>query len=204
MAVRLSLVITMTSCGAILVAQQASTSMLAARHGRHFDVRMMAGFGAPAAKGSKGSKKGSKTSKKGVGKTAELSPKRQWDKFKELVSVGAERHAVFAQLDDKWTVVGSVAVASPGTAAQAAQFNKRLILEHAPRVNPALQLRAKELVCGLAGADGEPEALTKQEVATSLECGFEGAPDATGKYASVRGTTMKSDPTAILGSAARG
>ena len=39
---------------------------------------------------------------------------------------------VFGGLAGKWTAVGEVAVKAPGTAEQAAQFNKRLILEHAP------------------------------------------------------------------------
>ena len=210
----------------------------------------MKGFGAATAKPA--GKKGGKVGKKGsVDKTASLSPKKSWDRFKELVAGGAERHMVYAKLDATWHAVGEVAVGS-GTAAQAAQFSKRLILEHAPRVVPALQLRAKELSCGLAGADGEPVLLTKQEVPEGIECGFEGgeqfrlttarsqlstpasimldvetdpepasspppsplnemhpvclavaAPDATGKYTKVRGTTMKSDPTAIVGSAAR-
>ena len=165
---------------------------------------MMAGFGASASTGSKTKKK------KGAGGGAkaaktELSPKRQWDKFKDLVSDGAERVAVYAKLpDDKWIEVGEVAVGAKGTAAQAAQFNKRLILEHAPRVHPPFGLRAKDLIAGIAGDDGQPEVLTRQEVPDGLKCGFEGAPDASGKYAKVRGTTRGSDPTAIIGSAARG
>ena len=162
----------------------------------------MAGFGASKPKKGGGKKKGS--AKKAVRATAmDVSPKRQWDKFKELVSSGEKRTAVFAQLDGKWTEVGDVAVAPPATAAQAAQVNKRLILEHAPRVKPALQLRSKELVAGIAGADGEPELLTKQEVPEGIVCGFEGAADASGMYAKVRGTTKNTDPTAIMGSAAR-
>ena len=161
----------------------------------------MAGFGASAPKKGGGKKKGG--AKKAGTSGTQVSPKRQWDIFKELVSSGEKRTAVFAQLDGKWTEGGDVAVSPPATAAQAAQVNKRLILEHAPRVKPALQLRAKELVAGVLGADGEPELLTKQEVPEGIVCGFEGAADASGMYAKVRGTTKNSDPTAIMGSAAR-
>ena len=149
----------------------------------------MAGFGAPA---------GGKSAKPVVAKT-ELSPKRQWDKFKELVADGSPRHRVFVQLDDKWTEVGDLAVAPPGTPAQAAQYNKRLILEHASRVAPALALRSTELKLGIEGENGEPVLLTKQEVPDKLMCGFEGEADASGKYKSIRGTSRNSDPTTILG-----
>ena len=185
-------------CASLQVCQP--SSMVACRHG----AVSMAGFGAaPKGKGSAKGKKGAKSKKAAAPPSAELSPKRQWDRFKELVSGGAPRTAVFASLDDKWTEVGDVAVASPGTPEQAAQFNKRLILEHAPRVKPALRLRARELVVGIVGADGEPVALAKQEVPADLESGFEGAPDSSGMYSHQRGTTRTSDPTAIVGSAAR-
>ena len=65
---------------------------------------------------------------------------------------------------------------------QAAQFNKRLILEHACRVKPALALKSKELVCGVAGDDGEPVVLVRQDLPDDLVCGFEGAPDASARY----------------------
>ena len=78
-----------------------------------------------------------------------------------------------------------------------------MILEHAPRVNPTLLTRARELVAGVAGADGGPVLLTKQEIPVDLHSGFEGLPDASGKYAAVRGVSRNSDPTAIVGSAAR-
>ena len=150
----------------------------------------MAGFGAPA---------GGKSAKQAVAAKTELSPKRQWDKFKELLADGSPRHRVFVQLDDKWTEVGEVAVAPPGTPAQAAQYNKRLIMEHAPRVAPALALRSTELKLGIEGDNGEPVLLTKQEVPDKLMCGFEGEADASGKYKSIRGTSRNSDPTTILG-----
>ena len=159
----------------------------------------MAGFGGGAAS-AKSSKKGGKKATKAPKKTASgPSPRKSWDDFKELVSGGEPRIRVYAQLpDDKWHEVGDVAVAPPGTGAQAAQANKRLILEHAPRVVPALALRAKELVCGVDGADGEPVVLTKQEMPADLVSGFEGEADASKMYKSVGGTTRNSDPTKII------
>merc|ERR1719399_397285 len=101
----------------------------------------MAGFGAPAAKGkAKGGK--------------EIAPKRQWDQYKALVKSGAKPVAVFAKLDNAWAEVGSVAVSS-GPPAQAAQLQKRLILEHAVRVEPTFASRGRELELGVAGEDGE-------------------------------------------------
>lgn len=179
---------------AVSCAAPTSRAISCAAPPRSFAIHALAGFGGASSKGK---------SKKTKAKEASLSPKRQWDKFKELVSSGAPRVKVYAQLDEKWTEVGDVAVDASGTSAQAAQFNKRLILEHAVRVNPALQLRARELQLGIEGSDGSPEALAKQSVPLGLSCGFEGLPDSTGKYAKVRGATMKTDPTAIIGSAAR-
>lgn len=166
-------------------------------------TQMMAGFGAAA--GGSGKKAKAAGGKKKVAKPADLSPKRQWDKFKELVSDGAPRVKVYGGLDGKWVEVGEVAVkANSGTAEQAAQFNKRLILEHAPRVELVWKLKARELVVGIAGSDGEPTLLTKQDVPEGLSCGFEGAPDSTGMYSKVGRTNLKSDPTATMpGSAAR-
>jgi hypothetical protein len=159
---------------------------------------MMAGFGAstPAKPKGKGGKK-AKAAKPAAKPSA--SPRRQWDTFKELVSGGAPRVKVFAQLDEAWTEVGDVSVASPGTATQAALANKRLILEHAPRIKPGLLLRAKELKLGVEGADG-PELLKKEDVPADLVSGFEGMPDPSGMYSKVKATSFGSDPTAIIGS----
>ena len=68
------------------------------------------------------------------------------------------------------------------------------------RVKPALALKAKELKCGVAGDDGTPTVLQKQEMPEGLICGFEGAPDASGMYSKVKATSFGSDPTAIIGS----
>ena len=48
-----------------------------------------------------------------------------------------------------WLVVGRVAVAAPGTLQQAAQHQKRLILEHATKISKRLRVQKNSLVCGL-------------------------------------------------------
>ena len=165
-------------------------------------VTMMAGFGGAAAPSKK--KAGAKKGKKAKAPKAEgLSPKRQWDIFKELVSGGQPRHPVFARLDDNdWVEVGDVAVAAGGTAEQAAHAQKRLALEHAPRVAPKLALRAKDLVLGVAEKEGDEVVLVKKPAEVLPEgvaCGFEGRPDSSGMYRKIGQTTANSDPTAILG-----
>jgi len=135
---------------------------------------MMAGFGAPAKSSSKA--KGKKVAKLGV--------KRQWDRFKDLVSGGAARNPVYARLPgEEWTKVGEVACDESTTVAAAAQLHKRLILEHAVRVAPLLVQRAKELECGYSSTgEPEPALLTKCEPADVASCGFEGMPDASSRY----------------------
>lgn len=84
----------------------------------------MAGFGGgtPAAgKGkSKGKGKGAATVK------AKISPKRQWDVYRELIKEGATPVSVFAKLpdEDKWYDAGRVVAATPGTGEEAAQYHK--------------------------------------------------------------------------------
>ena len=188
------------SCSGLVL--PVACSRLPVAYVRHESCHM-AGFGGAAASGKQQKATKAKAVKKSAAKK-ELSAKRQWDKFKELVSNGSDRIACYAMAPgSKWVQVGEVAVEAPGTGAQAALFNKRLILEHAPRVQPSLQLRTSELIAGIAGPDGEPIILTKEEVPPNLQSGFEGVADASGKYTKVRGTTLKSDPTAIMGSAAR-
>lgn len=142
-------------------------------------VQMMAGFGSSAAKGGK------KSGKNAV-KPAKLSMKRQWDRFNELSKSGAPRTPVFARVtgdvDDAWTAVGEVACAEGVPVAAAVQLHKRFILEHAARVSPKLALKAKSLECGFASAGGAPGLLEKTDPADAASAGFEGAPDASGRY----------------------
>ena len=141
----------------------------------------MAGFGGGAAKPS-----GAKSAKKGGKKASpkkQLSPKRQWDIYRELVDEGSTPTEVFAQIPDgKWISCGEVVAQAPGTAAQAAQVHKRLILEHAVRCNPVLTPKKTELICGIAGDDGEPTVLAKQEVPDTLRAGYFGTPDPSSGY----------------------
>jgi len=77
----------------------------------------------------------------------------------------------------------SLAVFSTLRDALAPRVSERCALEHATRVSPKLALKAKSLECGFATADGgAPGPLQKVEAADAATAGFEGAPDATGRY----------------------
>ena len=141
----------------------------------------MAGFGGGAAPSSK-KKKGAKKDK-----TAELSPKKQWDRLKEFARAGEPRNAVYARArgEEDWFKVGEVATKAGVDLATAVQTHKRMILEHAVRVSPKHSTRAKELECGFGTGDaGEPVPLDSRNLtpAAAAACGFEGAPDATARY----------------------
>ena len=75
-------------------------------------------------------------------KPAGVTAKQQWDLFCDLRSSDQVLTAgVYARLPDEgaeWLDVGAVIVEAPGTRAQAAMLNKRLILEHAARLYPKL------------------------------------------------------------------
>lgn len=134
----------------------------------------MAGFGAAKGKSS--------PAKKGPAKK-QLSPKRQWDIYRELIGNGEQPGTVYAGLPDgKWIACGQVVSESPGTVAQAAQLHKRLILEHAVRCNPALSPVKKQLTCGIENADGSPELLGKQTLPEGLRAGYYGTPDTASGY----------------------
>lgn len=146
----------------------------------------MAGFGAGSGASKKG---GKKVNKKPAEKKAQLSPKRQWDIFKELRSGSAPIKSVFAKLPDEgasWIWVGEVSAKEPNTPEQSATVHKRLILEHAVRCNPSLTARARELICGIAPtAEDEPEILPKQDTASlppPQSCGYEGKEDSASGY----------------------
>ena len=135
--------------------------------------QLMAGFGTKPKKAKDSAKK------------AALSPKKQWDRFKDLVKGGAPRVAVYARVrgTDAWTRVGDVACSSGVTPVAAAALHKRLVLEHAVRVAPQLAPKARELECGYAAAgDGAPILLEKTEPAAMADAGFEGLPDASARY----------------------
>ena len=109
----------------------------------------MAGFGGD--KPASGKAKAGFGSKGKVPKKKELvSPKRQWDAYTRLTEAGATAVKVFARdgavEGDEWLLVGQLAIdAAEGSAAQAAQYQKRLILEHAARMSPRLKVAQARL-----------------------------------------------------------
>jgi hypothetical protein len=147
----------------------------------------MAGFGAAKPAGGKG--KAGFGSKGKVPKKKELvSPKRQWDSYTRITEAGVKPIKVFARdtakAGDEWMLVGNLAIdAADGSAEQAAQYQKRLILEHAARMSPRLKVAQASLETGLEVL-GEPTKLVKPDsMPETLTCGFLGEPDAGGFYA---------------------
>jgi len=160
--------------------------------GSRIALTQMAGFGGPKPAASK--KKAAKGGPVKKTKGAALQPKRQWDVYRKLVNEqGTVPASVFALVpgeEEKWIEVGRV-VADPaaGTAEQAAQMHKRLILEHAVRCHPVLAPKSNSLRCGIkigdAGDESQPSVLQKVEVPDSLTqqaCGFEGKEDPVSGY----------------------
>lgn len=153
-------------------------------------VLQMAGFGS----GAQGkAKKGAKD------KTASLTMRRQWDRFKELSKAAAPKTAVYARIkdDDAWVLVGTVCAAASVEAAAAVQLQKRLILEHATRVSTKLALKASSLECGL-GPVGDPAAVALLDARgldapAASAAGFEGEPDPSSRY---KGTSNQADSAA--------
>jgi len=182
-AITLFLSLTLLSLVSAFTVQPTSTGAL--RTAR-VHVHSMAGFGGAASKSGKSKKGGGK----GAGKAkspgkAPLSPKRQWDIFRDQID--APKVSVFARLPDedaRWFWCGEVNAAPPATAEQSAAVHKRLILEHAVRCNPVLTARAKELQLGVApDEDAEPALLPKQEdLPPPQAVGFSGKPDTASGY----------------------
>lgn len=141
----------------------------------------LAGFAAP-----KPAKKAEPSKKKRAGKAktakpaSALSPRTQWNKYNELEKAGATApvYARDSATDaDEWQKVGTVAAANVGELAAAAQYQKRLILEHACRMYPRLALAQKTLEGGLEVSDNSVEPLGKGVVENPPESGFFGEPD---------------------------
>lgn len=151
----------------------------------------MAGFGGGAAKKAKSG------GKKAAGKSAApLSPKRQWERLREQRDAGCELTAVYARVrnKDEWYEVGDVTASKGTDIAAAIQVQKRLILEHAPRVHPVLLSQAKQLECGF----GEPTApLSKVEPAEAADAGFVGRADASGRYGKTQQEIDVLEPTSL-------
>lgn len=147
----------------------------------------MAGFGAAKPAGGKG-KAGFGSKGKAPKKKELVSPKRQWDSYTRITEAGAKPIKAFARDTakdgDTWMLVGNLAIdAADGSAEQAAQYQKRLILEHAARLSPRLKVAQATLEVGLEVL-GEPAKLVKPDsMPETLICGFLGEPDPGGFYA---------------------
>ena len=136
----------------------------------------MAGFGGAAKKTGKAKKS----------KPSGLTAKASWEIFRELrSSENVQTSSVFARLPDegaKWMNVGGVIVEAPGTRLQAVNGQKRLILEHAARLQPKFALRSRELLCGYSDAtdgdtrDADVITLEKCAVPPDVRHGFQGLP----------------------------
>ena len=170
----------------------------------------MAGFG--AAKGGGKAGFGAKGKAK-VAKKEQVSPRRQWSAYTKLTEGGVQPVCVYARdgatEGDEWLLVGNVAIeAKEGSAEQAAQYQKRLILEHAARLSPRLKVAQASLDCGIE-SDGTVSKLVKPaEMPETLACGFLGEPDAGGFYSrgnrnekemAARGAAPKADSKGRIG-----
>ena len=154
--------------------------------------RMMAGFGSGASKAKSG-----KAKKGGKPAVAQLSAKRQWDRFREHRDDGISPVAVFARVRDSeaWLPVGEV-TAKDVPPAGAVQIQKRLILEHAVRVNPQLQSKARDLECGFDAA-GATVKLERTEPAEAAASGFQGKPEASGRYGKTEAEQNEREPSSL-------
>ena len=155
---------------------------------RQPDVAMMAGFGGGGGAKKGGAKAAKKTGAKdrgksaGKDKTAALSPKRQWDVFTKMMSDGASKFEVYARVqgEEKWYDCGSVSVADTADAQAATFMHKRLVLEHAVRLNPVLTPKARELELGYS-LDGKHVVVSTKDD-KKVQAGYFGKPDPPSGY----------------------
>jgi len=93
----------------------------------------------------------------------------QKKRFSEQVGDGAERAPVFARArgEEEWLEVGQISVAKGAetTVADAARYQKRIILGHATRVHRHLQMQSEVLECGL----GEPTSAGAADAADAAD-----------------------------------
>ena len=151
-------------------------------------VAMMAGFGGGGGAKKGGAKAAKKTGAKdrgksaGKDKTAALSPKRQWDVFTKMMSDGASKFEVYARVsgEEKWYDCGSVSVADTADAQAATFMHKRLVLEHAVRLNPVLTPKARELELGYS-LDGKHVVVSTKDD-KKVQAGYFGKPDPPSGY----------------------
>jgi len=153
---------------------------------------MMAGFGRePAGKG-KGKKKTVAPAK------VPLSPRSQWDRYREHRDANLPAIAIFARVRDaegSWFEVGDL-TSLAGDVDGAVQAQKRLILEHAVRVRVDLLPKARELECGYE-VDGTVQVCPKAVAAELGTCGFQGRAEPTGRYGKTEAEISVREPTSL-------
>ena len=161
---------------------------------------MMAGFGGGGGGAAAGKKKGKKAGAAAASKpaVASLSPKKQWDRFKDHRKAGVDPVVVYARVKgtDAWLEVGDVTASDGATSGGSVQTQKRLILEHAVRVHPVLLPKARELECGL-DAGGSTVVHEKTQAAEAASSGFVGRADASGRYGKTDNEINELAPTSL-------
>tara|TARA_B100000795_G_C22779312_1_gene431463 strand:- start:20 stop:718 length:699 start_codon:yes stop_codon:yes gene_type:complete len=205
MMARLSYLLALSSAAALAPGPLLHHRVMPAQSASARSAVSMAGFGAAKPAGGKG-KAGFGSKGKAPKKKELVSPKRQWDSYTRITEAGVKPIKVFARDTaadgDVWMLVGNVAIdAADGSAEQAAQYQKRLILEHAARLSPRLKVAQVSLEDSNPNPDanpspspnpspnpkqatldtglevlGEPAKLVKPDnMPESLTCGFLGA-----------------------------
>lgn len=161
MMTRLSYLLALSSTAALAPGPLLHHRVVPAQSASARSVVWMAGFGAAKPAGGKG--KAGFGSKGKVPKKKELvSPKRQWDSYTRITEAGVKPIKVFARDTakdggDEWMLVGNLAIdAADGSAEQAAQYQKRLILEHAARMSPRLKVAQVSLEDSNPNPDANP------------------------------------------------
>ena len=141
---RLGYLLALSSTAALAPGPLLHHSVVRAQSASARSAVSMAGFGAAKPAGGKG-KAGFGSKAKAPKKKELVAPKRQWDSYTRLTEAGAKPVKCFARDGakdgDEWMLVGNLAIAAAdGSAEQAAQYQKRLILEHAARMSPRLKV----------------------------------------------------------------
>ena len=194
---------------AALLSPTCHSASLRVSSGRSAPPAVMAGFGGAAAPPSKGKKAGKPAGKAAskaanrAAKSAGLSAKRQWDSHTALVAAGGATTLAWARAaaDEEWLEVGTLSATSEAELSAAAHMQKRLILEHAGRLEPRLRL-APALEAG-HGADAGSVTPAAKGPPPEVKCGLVGLPDPGGFYSrgrTVGGTNLRTGAT--LGSGA--
>ena len=142
---RVSYLLALSSTAALAPGPLLHHSVVRAQSASARSAVSMAGFGAAKPAGGKKGKAGFGSKAKAPKKKELVAPKRQWDSYTRLTEAGAKPVKCFARDGakdgDEWMLVGNLAIAAAdGSAEQAAQYQKRLILEHAARMSPRLKV----------------------------------------------------------------